>query len=216
MIIKAKPLPTAIFMGLAKVLFWFLKRRFNKMIIHKVAIQPNKSYLLMCNHLGFWDGFWACYLAYYAIHKQQKLSGIYFMVLKKQMQKNKWLKYFGAFSIVPHARSSKESLKYATDILNNPGNLLVMFPQGNIESQHVRHIEIKDGVNTLITSIKGSCQLIWSSNLTEYFESLKQSVYFHMLDCGNNEDFEFEAFKAKINTHHISAIKKQFRFTSEN
>lgn len=203
-------------MTIAHVVLWFLKTRFNQLKINSISISPGKSYVLMCNHLGFWDGFWACYLAYYAVHQKSKLNGFYIMVLKKQIQKNPWMKYFGAFSIVPHSKTSAESLEYAAEILNTPGNLLIIFPQGNLESQHVRHIEIKDGIKTIMSFVKGSCQLIWSSNLTEYFESLKPSVYFHLLDCGDETNFDFEELKSKINHHHQNAIKKQFRFTTED
>lgn len=215
MIIKAKLLPRPIFMAAARLLMWFLKKRFNKMVIHDVPLQNNSSYLLMCNHLSFWDGFWACYLAYQAIYPKQKLNGFYFMILKKQLQKNLWMRYFGGFSIVPHSKTYIESLSYTAEILSKPGNLVIMFPQGNLESQYVRHIEIKDGICKLLPMVKGKCQLLWSSNLTEYFESLKPSVYFHMLDCGNHDDFNFEAFKIKVNQHHQQAIKKHFRFTEE-
>ncbi|WP_317130531.1 lysophospholipid acyltransferase family protein [Pedobacter cryophilus] len=169
----------------------------------------------MCNHLGFWDGFWALFLSYNAIHKKQNLTGFNIMILKKQLQKNPWLRYFGCFSIAPHSKSSSESLAYAAEILSTPGNVLIMFPQGNLESQHVRYIEVKDGINNILSMVKGKCQLIWSSNLTEYFESLKPSVNFQMLDCGNNDQFDFEVLKSKINSHHQQAIQKQFRFTKE-
>ena len=216
MIIKARLLPKPIYIITAKFLNWFLKRRFNKLVIHDIPIYPDCSYLLMCNHLSFWDGFWALYLSYNAIHKKQNLNGFNIMILKKQLQKNHWLRYFGCFSIVPHSKSSIESLSYAAEILNKPGNVLIMFPQGNLESQYVRHIEVKDGINHILTMVKGKCQLIWSSNLIEYFESLKPSVYFHLLDCGNNNQFDFDELKSKINAHHQQAIQKQFRFTTEN
>jgi hypothetical protein len=216
MIIKPKLLPRSIFIVSAKLLFWFMKKRFNKLIIHDVPLQTDCSYLLMCNHVGFWDGFWASYLSYFAIDKKQKLKGFYNMILKKQLQKNPWMKYFGSFSIVPHSKTSLESLTYAAEILSRPGNLLLMFPQGNLESQYVRNIEFKDGINKLLPMINGKCQILWSSNLTEYFESIKPSVYFHMLDCGTNETYNINDLKAKVNTHHQQAIQKQFRFTTEN
>ena len=215
MIIKAKLLPKPIYIIVAKFLNWYLKKRFNKLVIHDVHIHSGCSYILMCNHLGFWDGFWASYLSYNAINKKQNLNGFYIMILKKQLQKNPWLKYFGCFSIVPHSKSSLESLAYASEILSKPGNLIVMFPQGNLESQYVRHIEIKDGIKNILLLVKGKCQLIWSSNLIEYFESLKPSVYFHMLNCGTNEEFDVEDLKSKINNHHQQSIQKQFRFTTE-
>jgi hypothetical protein len=169
----------------------------------------------MCNHFSFWDGFWAAYLALNAINKQQELKGFYIMVLKKQMQMNPWLKYFGCFSVAPGTTTVIESLNYSAQLLDNPGNLVLIFPQGNLESNHVRNIVMKDGINTVIPKIKGDCQLIWSSNLIEYFENLKPSVYFHLLDAGTNHDFKFAEFDKRVNSHHKEAIKKQFRFTDD-
>lgn len=213
--IKDKPLPPFVFNLSAILLNWYLKRKFNKLVIDQIEIKPNHSYLLMCNHFSFWDGFLAGYLIYKAIHSKQQLKGLKIMVLKKQMEKNKWLKYFGCFSVSPGIASVEESLNYAAEALSEPGNLLLMFPQGNLESTHIRTIKFKDGIGSIIPKIKGDCQLIWSSNLTEYFESLKPTVYFDMLDCGTNHDFDFDDLKIKINQHHKHAIKNLFRFTDE-
>ncbi len=186
------------------------------MLINSIDIKPNHSYLLMCNHFSFWDGFLAAYLSKNAINQQKELKGIYIMVLKKQMQMNPFLKYFGCFSITPGKASVNESLAYAAEKLSTPGNIVIVYPQGNLESCHVRKIEMKDGINTIIPQIKGDCQLIWSSNLVEYFESLKPSINFHMLDCGTNHDFNFVEVAKKINRHHQQAIQKQIRFTEED
>ena len=137
------------------------------------------------------------------------------MALKKQMKKHWWLKYIGAFSIAPATPTVEESLDYAAGILSKPGNLLLFYPQGNLESQYVRHIEFKDGVSQIIPKINGNCQLLWCSILTEYFESTKPSVYFNLLDCGTNHEFNFGLLKQKVNDHHLQAIKSNIRFTDE-
>src|SRR6185437_4772064 len=145
MIIKAKPFPIKMLEWMAVTAVRLFRRRFNKMIINDVQIKPNHSYLLMCNHFSFLDGFLAVYLCLKGIHTKQPLKGFYIMSLKKQMQQHWWLKYIGAFSIVPGSKSSEESLDYAAEVLNTPGNLLLFYPQGNLESSHVREIEFKDG-----------------------------------------------------------------------
>ncbi|MBK0383212.1 1-acyl-sn-glycerol-3-phosphate acyltransferase [Pedobacter sp. SD-b] len=215
MIIKAKLLPAPIIKATAYFLTWIFRKRFNKMVINEIGIKKQHSYLLMCNHFSFWDGFWAAYLCLHAIHKKQEMTGFYIMVLKKQMQMNPWLRYFGCFSVAPGTSTVNESLSYAAELLSKPGNLVLIFPQGNLESNHVRDIVMKDGINQIVPQIKGDCQLIWSSNFIEYFESLKPSVYFNMLDCGTNHHFNFEDTKSKINSHHKAAMKKQFRFTDD-
>ena len=187
----------------------------NKLVIKPVEIKPNHSYILCCNHFSFLDGFINYCLAYQVLIKQGNGKRWYIMSLKKQMQQHWWLKYIGAFSIVPGSKSSEESLDYAAEVLNTPGNLLLFYPQGNLESSHVREIEFKDGVSQIVPKIKGDCQLVWCSILMEYFESTKPSVYFNLLDCGTNNDFDFEALKQKVNEHHRQAIQNNIRFTQE-
>jgi len=185
------------------------------MVLNDIEIKPNYSYLVMCNHFGFLDGFFAYYICFKFINKKQKLKRIYTMSVKKQMEKNWWLKYSGSFSVDPGKRTVSESLDYAASLLNEPGNILIYYPQGNLESQYIRHIEFKDGIYEIVTRTKGNCQLIWSSNLLEYFESTKPSTYFNLLDCGTNHEFDFKALKQKVNEHHLQAMKKNVRFTKE-
>jgi len=215
MIIEAKPLPIKLLRWLAIIATRLFRRRFNKMIINDAEIKPGHSYLLMCNHFSFLDGFLAIYLCLKGINNKQPLNGFYIMALKKQMKKHWWLKYIGAFSIAPGTPTVEESLDYAAKILSTPGNLMLFYPQGNLESLYVRHIEFKDGVSQIVPKINGDCQLLWCSILTEYFESIKPSVYFNLLDCGTNHEFNFDRLKRGVNNHHLKTIKSNIRFTRE-
>ena len=215
MIIKAKPLSPFLFKCAGVILNRLIKKRFNKMVIRDIKISPNHSYLLMCNHFSFWDGFLAYYLCNKLLWAPNQVNRIYIMSLKKQMEMNKWLKYFGSFSVDPGKRTVKESFDYASEVLSKPGNLLLFYPQGKLESQSVRHIQFQEGLKEIIPNITGDCQIIWSSNLIEYFESTKPSVYFNLLDCGTNHNFNFEQLKQEVNTHHKKSLQKNLRFTKE-
>ena len=215
MIIKAKQLPIPILKVFGYILSFIIKRRFNKLVINDIAIKENHSYLIMSNHFSFWDGFLAAYLCLKCKRKDQQVTVFYIMVLKKQMEKNPWLKYFGCFSIDPRKTTVAESLNYAAELLSKPGNVLILYPQGNLESNHVRDIILQDGINHIIPKITGSCQLIWSSNFIEFFESLKPSVFFHMMDAGTNHNYDFDKLTIEINQHHKKSMKKQFRFTED-
>ena len=165
----------------------------------------------MCNHFGFIDGFFAYYLCFKWLNKKQKIKGLYTMSVKKQMEKNWWLKYAGSFSIDPGKRSIDESLTYAAELLKESGNVLIYFPQGNLESCHVRNIHFMDGLYEITTRTNGNCQLIWCSNILEYFENNKPSIYFNFLDCGTNHQFDFESLKQKVNKHHAASLDKTLR-----
>jgi hypothetical protein len=189
-------------------------RIFTKMPITEVDIKPGHSYIVMCNHFGFLDGILAFYLATKVIRKKQDINKVYIMSVKKQMQKNKILRYLGSFSVEPGKLSINESFNYAAEVLSQPGNVLLFFPQGKLESCHIRHIQFEDGLAHIVPRIKGDCQLLWSSNILEYFESMWPSIYFNMLDCGTNHDFDFEALKNKVNQHHQLALQSTVRFTA--
>lgn len=183
------------------------------MVIRPVELSPNHSYLLMCNHFSFWDGFLAYYLFSKVFWGPGKVNKIYIMSLKKQMEMNKWLRYFGSFSVDPGKKTVKESFEYAAKVLSTPGNLLLFYPQGKLESMSVRDIQFQEGLKEIIPQISGNCQLIWSSNLIEYFESMKPSVYFNLLDCGTNHSFNFDELKESVNLHHKASLQKNVRFT---
>ncbi|UKT62882.1 lysophospholipid acyltransferase family protein [Pedobacter mucosus] len=185
------------------------------MLISDIEIKPNHSYLLMCNHFSFLDGILAYYLCNKSIWGKNTMQSMHIMILKKQLQKNKWLKYCGSFSVDPGKRSIMESFEHAADILSQPGNLLLFYPQGKLESSQIRKIIFEDGIKEIVPRIKGNCQLIWSSNIIEFFESTKPSIYYNLLDCATNKEFDFEKLKQRVNLHHNKAIEKNFRFTDE-
>ncbi|MEE1885317.1 1-acyl-sn-glycerol-3-phosphate acyltransferase [Pedobacter flavus] len=215
MIIKPKLLPLPIIKLIYSVVSWYLNRRFNKLTIHPIKLNTNHSYLLMCNHFSFLDGMLAFHLCRKSGLMNADFKGLYFMILKKQMQMKPWLKYLGGFSVDPGKGTIGRSLNYASEILSTPGNVLLMFPQGNLESIHVRNIEIKEGINTIVPNINGNCQIIWCSTIIEFFESLQPSAHFNLLDCGTNKEFDFEKISQNINSFHKEALKKNIRFTKE-
>ncbi|WP_233496710.1 lysophospholipid acyltransferase family protein [Mucilaginibacter hurinus] len=200
---------------LARLLNFYFKWRFNKLVIREADIKPNHSYILMCNHFSFLDGFWAYYLCNKLLWKPDGMKRLFIMSLKRQIELNWWMKYTGNFSIEPRKKSMLESFDYAAEVLSEPGSLLLFFPQANLESCHVRNIDFQDGLYEIVTRIKGNCQLIWCSNIVEYFESIKPSVYMNMLDCGTNRDFNFEELKLKVNQFHKEALARTVRYTKE-
>lgn len=216
MIIKGKPLRNPLFKLVTSLIGIILRSRFSKIIIEPVKIKEGHSYLLMCNHFSFLDGAMALYLCKKLFQGTNQFNTFQVMVLKGQLKKRKWLTYLGGFSVAPGSRSISESLTHAREVLSKPGNLLLLYPQGNLESMHVRKIVFQDGINQILPQVEGKCQIVWASIIIDYFESIKPTLYFNMLDCGSNEDFDFNSVAERVNQHHQSVIKRQFRFTDED
>jgi 1-acyl-sn-glycerol-3-phosphate acyltransferase len=181
-----------------------LPKAFNVLKHSEIELLPGHSVLLLCNHFSWWDGFWAGYLTSVYFHRD-----FHIMMQEDHLRKRMFINYLGAFSINRHSKDVVESLQYAANLLNDPGNLVTVFPQGELLSNHTEEINIERGIDYIVKKIKGNCQIIYYSAFIEYFESLKPSVYFHLLDCGTNHDFDFEKAKALINNHHRQALKNQ-------
>ena len=216
MIIKSKPLKPFFFKCGAVLVSRYLKLHFNKLAINPVTIKPNHSYLLMCNHFSYLDGVLAYHLANKTLWQPGHMKKLYIMSVKKQMEKNPWLRYVGSFSVEPRRFSMVESFKYAAEVLSQPGNVLLFYPQAWLESCHVKTIHFEEGLNELVTRINGNCQLLWSSNIIEFFESPKPSINFEMLDCGTAEAFDFEMLKQQVNLHHRKSVEKNIRYTRQD
>jgi len=180
------------------------RKTFNVMRYNEINLKPGHSVLLLCNHFSWWDGFWAGWLTWFFFKRK-----FYIMMQEDHLKQRMWLNLMGGFSINRQSKEVVRSLNYAADLLNNPENLVTVFPQGELVSNHTEDINIERGIAHIVKKVKGNCQIVYYSAFIEYFESLKPSVYFHLLDCGTNHDFDYEELKTKINNHHKRALKEQ-------
>lgn len=181
-----------------------MRRAFNRLVVKPFTPKPGHSVLLLCNHFSWWDGLWGNYLAYWHLKRD-----LYIMMQEDHLQKRMLLNLFGGFSINRSSREMIKSLQYAAGLLNNPENLVVVFPQGELISNHTTEIKVEKGIERLIKNIKGPCQIVYNCALIDYFESLKPSVFFHLYDCGVAGEVSIDELIEKINTFHQHALKAQ-------
>jgi 1-acyl-sn-glycerol-3-phosphate acyltransferase len=189
----------------ARYMHYRMRKAFNRLVIAKnIEVKPGHSVLLLCNHFGWWDGLWANYLAYWHLFRKS-----YIMMQEDHLQARMWLNHCGAFSINRSSREMIRSLQHGAKLLDDPENVVIVFPQGELISNHVTDIKVEKGIERLIKNIKGPCQIIYNCALIEYFESLKPSVFFHLYDCGVAGEVPFDELSANINTFHQQALKAQ-------
>lgn len=181
-----------------------LRKAFNVLKHDHVEVLPGHSILLLCNHFSWWDGFWAGHLAHTYLHRD-----FYIMMQEDHIKKRMFFNLLGGFSINRDSKEVVTSLQYAARLLDDPKNLVTVFPQGALVSNHTQEINIERGIEYIVKKVKGDCQIIYYSAFIEYFESLKPSVYFRFLNCGTNHDFDLEKVQALVSAHHEKAIKEQ-------
>jgi len=188
----------------AKYMRYRMNKAFNRIVVTPFTPKPGHSVLLLCNHFSWWDGFFGNYLAYWTMKRH-----LYIMMQHDHLQKRMLFNLFGGFSIEPGNREMLKSLFYAADLLNDPENLVVVFPQGELVSNHTLDINVEKGIERLIKHIKGPCQVVYCCTLIDYFESLKPSAFVHLFDCGVAGSVPFDELVVNINNHHAQALKDQ-------
>lgn len=183
---------------------WWMGRKFKEINILPFEPRPGHSVLLLTNHFSWWDGFFANYTAFNNLQRR-----LYIMMQHDHFVKHWYFKYWGAFSMKKGSRDMLESLTYSAGLLNDPRNLVTIFPQGELCSNHITYIHVEKGIERLIKQIKGPCQIVYQCTLIDYFESLKPRAYIHQFDCGNAGEVPFEELKLRINDFHQQALKNQ-------
>jgi 1-acyl-sn-glycerol-3-phosphate acyltransferase len=181
-----------------------MRKAFKTIQVMPFEVKEGHSILLLCNHFSWWDGFFGNYLAYWAFKRK-----LFIMMQHDHLEKRMLFNLFGGFSIERGTREMLKSLWYAADLLNDPENLVVVFPQGELISNHTASISIEKGIERMVKHIKGPCQIVYCCTLVDYFESLKPSAYLHLFDCGIANEVPFDELVENINRFHQQALKDQ-------
>jgi 1-acyl-sn-glycerol-3-phosphate acyltransferase len=149
-----------------------LKRYFHKIILELDEFPEEKPVLLIANHFSWWDGFIGNYLSYTCYKKK-----FHVMMLREQLAKRMFLNKAGAFSIEKSSRSLIESLDYSAEILSGTDNMLMMFPQGKIESLYHRDFHFAKGVEKILQKCTVPPAIIFNINLVDYFPNPAPTLF---------------------------------------
>jgi 1-acyl-sn-glycerol-3-phosphate acyltransferase len=152
-----------------------MRRHFSSWDIEGRFTDGGKAVLLVGNHFSWWDGFIGQKLADRVFHRK-----IHVMMLEEQLSGRRFLSRLGAFSIRPGSRDALNSLRYATELLQNPGNLLLLFPQGRFESHHQFPLHFERGWFRIALGAPPETHLVFAANLTDWFASPRPRLFTYL------------------------------------
>jgi hypothetical protein len=131
------------------------------------------------------------------------------MMLEEELRKRMFLNKAGAFSVKKGSRSVIESIGYAATVLEDPGNLLVMYPQGEIQSSYTRYLKFEKGIGDIMRRAKGDFQLIFYVALVDYFSFRKPTLTFYLRECELTEKFEENSIELAFNEFYNHSTERQ-------
>lgn len=128
--------------------------------------------MLIANHMSWWDGMWL------RMFNQAYLGRKFnFMMLEEQLRKHWYFQYIGGFSVQKGSRSVLESLGHAAELLGKNENLVLMFPQGKIQSMHTGKFVFDKGIESILTRTENEVQVLMTVNLVEFYSQKKPSLF---------------------------------------
>ena len=156
----------------------------NVRFIGEVKTDNNLAILMIANHFSWWDGFFQLQLNLKFFKKKY-----HFMMLEKQMRKDSILRKIGASSIEKGSRSILDSLKYLVEVIQNPENLFLFFPEGKIKSIYTEEFKFEKGaINYVLKKVTFDFQFVFNVNLIDYssFKRPEVSVYYKTHKINSN------------------------------
>ena len=181
---------------------YLLKTRYHTVSIENHFADNGNAVLLIGNHVGWWDGFWAMYLNLKVLKRK-----FHFMMLEEQLLRYRFFNYTGAFSVDKGSRSVVESIRYASELLNDSKNMLLMYPQGRLHSMYEHHFQFEKGIERMLKNRERKVQVVFSANLVDCFTEPKPSLSIY------TENYEgactVEALEHAYNDFYARCLEKQ-------
>jgi hypothetical protein len=152
---------------------------FRAILLHGAEI-PHTPFILIANHLSWWDGFWAYHVVQNFWRKK-----FFVMMLEEQLKRFPFLSWLGAFSLKKEGFGIRESLSYSLSKLSEPNNVVLIFPQGRIHSMHAPDFLFEPGVQWLIAHSPHT-PVVGMAFFIDYFASSKPylDIYYETLPSG--------------------------------
>lgn len=181
---------------------YLLRRHFGGVRIVGDFVDRGLPILLIANHVGWWDGFWA-------MHLRNKVFGrkFHFMMREDQLLRYRFFNRTGGFSVNKGSREVLRTLAYTSKLLDDKGNMVLIYPQGRLQSLYRSEFEFQKGIERLIAEREGRLHIVLSVNMIDYLADKKPTVTMYIRDFGG--ELTREGLERVYNEFYAHCIKRQ-------
>ena len=130
------------------------------------------------------------------------------MMLEEQLLQHKIFSKAGAFSIRKNSKSIIESIQYSRELLNNPRNMLVLFPQGIIHSIYENSIFFEKGITNILKD-KNEVSVYFFAAFIDYMENKKPSLYLYVEKPKTESSYNHLLLEEAYNHFYSSCYENQ-------
>ncbi|BDQ03867.1 MAG: hypothetical protein KatS3mg036_1067 [Ignavibacterium sp.] len=162
---------------------------------------PERSLVVAPNHFSWWDGFFVYFLL-----KKKTNKKIFIMMLENQLRRYWFFQKIGCFSTNPaNKQSTVATLRYTLDLLENPDNCVVIFPQGEIEPFEKTSLNYNEGIEFLARYLSKEFDILPVANKIFYsneklpFILTRTDKLIQSSEIKNDKEVLSERFNENIN-----------------
>jgi hypothetical protein len=121
------------------------------------------------------------------LNRKEFGKNFYFMLLEEQLKKRMFLNKCGGFSVNKKPRELIETINHAASLLGDKNNLVLMFPQGRIETKYRYPCVFERGIEKILHRAPGRVQILFIANVIDYFSNARPSlfIYFQQPELGD-------------------------------
>ncbi|MBC7391202.1 MAG: lysophospholipid acyltransferase family protein [Opitutaceae bacterium] len=160
-----------------------------------------KPLLVIANHFSWWDGF-----LHYHLNNVHFKKKYHVMMLEEQLQKRMFLTRLGIFSVKKGSRDALKSLEFANQLLKQCENMLLIFPQGKIESQHKHVFQFEGGIEKLVAN-NPTIKVVFAVSLIDYFSERKPEARFYLKTISLRSG---KTIQEEFNNFYKESLEKQY------
>ena len=131
------------------------------------------------------------------------------MMLEEKLRKHWYFNYTGGFSVNKSSRSAVETIQYSAELLSHPNNLVLMFPQGKVESIHKHSFTFEKGVEKILERTnRDNVQIVFLVNSIDDFINRKPILHQYITEY-IGESINYNELEKRYNTYFAKCIKQQ-------
>lgn len=154
--------------------FKILKNTFNRFILLNDVnfLSTNKPVLLLPNHFSWWDGFFVDFL----VRSCDAAKKFHIIMLEEQLKRYWFFRFLGAIGFNPTNPKGVINLaNKIANLLSNPLNLVVFYPQGEIQLFD-EDIKVKSGLQFILNKVQNDIEIFYPFFKIQYFENRKPDL----------------------------------------
>ena len=164
------------------------------------SIPKSEGLIITPNHFSWWDGFFIDYLLHQFSDRK-----IHLLMLEEQLKRYWFFQKVGAFSINPNNPvSMKETFNYIVEIIGDSKNVLLFYPQGEIEDYVKRPLKVKEGLKSVLKISNHNAKILPIAFKIKHGNTKKPDVLVRFgnllssADVKNNFNLFIENFRSNV------------------